>query len=46
MLNFINIFIFNNLGGGFNDFCIFDPKIGKRIQFDKHTFQMGGSTTS
>ena len=40
MLNFIHIFIFDNLGGGFNDFCIFHPKIGKMI-FDKAYFSNG-----
>ena len=35
-----------NLGGGFNLFFIFTPKIGEMIQFDEHIFQMGGSTTN
>ena len=36
------------LGGGCNSniFGIFTPKLGEMIQFDKHIFQMGGSTTN
>ena len=39
---YVNITI---LGGGLKYF-LFSSLFGEKIQFDEHTFQMGGSTTN